>query len=106
MTGLEIGFLTAQVAVDAAAIALSIFSFGLATPVATAMSVGFTSIGAMLPSIETISKGNLSIASIMSSIGAGLLSAIPGGGSALIGKVSSKLSSKTTVAATSKLGKF
>lgn len=79
MTGLDIGMLVAQVVVDAAAIALSIFTFGLAAPVASAMSVGFHSLSAVLPTIATLAAGDLSPTAILSSIGSGIMSAIPGG---------------------------
>ena len=79
MTGLDIGLLVAQVAVDAAAIALSIFSFGLAAPVASAMSIGFHTISAVMPTLATLATGDMSTTAILSSIGGGLISAIPGG---------------------------
>lgn len=79
MTGLEIGLLVAQIAVDAAAIALSVFTFGLAAPVASAMSMGFHALSASLPTIATLATGNLSPTAILSSIGSGIISAIPGG---------------------------
>lgn len=79
MTGLEIGLLVAQVAVDAAAIALSVFTFGLAAPVASALSTGFHALSAVMPTIATLAQGNMSATAILSSVGSGLISAFPGG---------------------------
>ena len=83
MTDIDIAFLAATIAVDAASIALSVFTFGLATPVASALSTAFHSISALLPTVQTLASGDLSPTAILSSIGAGIISAIPGGGSTI-----------------------
>ncbi len=93
MTGLEIGFLAASIAVDAASIALSIFSFGMATPIAAAISTGVHVVSGALPLVETLakSKGNLTNAELLSSVGTALINSIPFGS---LASVANKASTK------------